>query len=88
MTRAILALLCTLAACIPGPVTPVDNATCEQACANMQHLGCPGSGGNEHASCAQACTDLQAEGFVPLHLDCVAGAHSCAQVDACADGAP
>lgn len=79
---------------LPPPVVVVG-ADCEAACATLVRLSCPGSEGSagpdriagtdDDVSCSQACADLEAEGVVPLHPECVAGATTCAEVDACAD---
>jgi hypothetical protein len=83
MRSAVFALL--LCGCLtPTKPDDIDGAGCVEACANMERLGCIGGRGDGHATCAQACADLEAEGFVPLHTECVAGATTCEGVDACA----
>lgn len=81
MRAAILAVL--LAGCLPVPSpAPVPGAGCVEACRTVERLQCGGMGTGD---CATACADLEATGFVPLHTECVAGAQTCAQVDACAE---
>lgn len=87
--RAILIASLLLASCLPiTPPTPIPGAGCVEACETMERLQCVGFEGSTapdgtRASCADACRQLEAEGVVSLNTECVAGAESCAQVEAC-----
>lgn len=93
-------LACLLVGCRLPPVqpptpTPNDDA-CQQACDQLERLGCPGHEGSpgrdeqygtaDDVACAQVCRDVEADG-ISMHTSCVATAADCATVEACS-GAP
>lgn len=88
-----LAVLCMAAKC-GEPVDPGDIDDCDDACANVEKLGCDGSEGSpgkdeqfgtgDDKSCVQVCQETMRED-IPLNPGCVATAASCSEVDNCTE---
>jgi len=85
----LIALVLAAHACVPVPEPsqpePVSGATCEDACARLDELGCSGAG----PRCAETCRqlnsheDLQGERIQAIDVECLAGADSCAAAGRC-----
>ena len=90
--KALLLLVAAFATCHPDPLPPDGGAPpspivfdaaplgpCEQAAANMSHLGCKLVAAETWVS---ACNNARAHG-IDLHTSCRIAAASCAEVDNC-----
>lgn len=92
---AVMCACFALAGCprpIPPPVpTPPDAdfdggaATCADACARLQQLGCPaGQPTPRGAPCVEVCENVQQSGVISWDLSCIARAVTCGATDRCA----
>lgn len=96
-TLLVLGLVHACVPRVPQPA-PVPGAGCIDACAALERLGCAGATGSpgpddvpgthDDVACIDACALLEAEGIIVLHTECVAGAHTCEQADACSRVGP
>lgn len=81
----VLAILAAAAGCgtvkppHPEPVIDPTGATCDSACANLVHLGCPDAG----PRCVPACQNVQASGVFSYDVGCLARAPDCSAASAC-----
>ena len=81
----VFAIIVALAGCgtvkppHPEPVVDPTGATCETACANLAHLGCPDAG----PRCVPACKNVQASGVFAYDVGCLMRAADCAAAAAC-----
>lgn len=89
MMRRVLLLALLAAGCRTSivhdcPASAGDSATCEEACANLEHLDClPGGTEEECVTGCQAQSGALAEDVRGRVLSCYATVDSCRAVDGC-----
>ena len=65
---------------------PGTESDCERACANGKKIGCDWAEPTpEGGTCLAVCTNAESSGFTSMHPQCLAGAHDCAEADACGE---
>jgi hypothetical protein len=70
----------------PGPDGEGDPASCADACAHLDELGCPEAEPTpEGATCVEVCENVETSGTVTLNPACVIEITACAQVDECVE---
>lgn len=94
MKAVILVVVLSLASRCVEPVDPGDISDCDDACANLEKLGCEGADGSpgkdeqfgtvDDKPCSQVCTETMDLG-IPLKPGCIAVAKSCDDVDECTE---
>lgn len=94
MKMVIIFAVLSLAARCGEPLDPGVIEDCDDACANVERLGCDGAEGSpgkdeefgtgDDKSCLQVCHETMREG-IPLRPGCVATAQSCGDVEDCTE---
>jgi hypothetical protein len=70
----------------PPPDGEGDPASCVDACAHLDELGCPEAEPTpEGATCVEVCRNVETSGTITLNPACVVEIDECAQVDECVE---
>jgi len=78
----IVVIVSLLTSCAPVPVTPVRPAACPEACEKGAELGCVWATPTpKGATCIEVCES--ANRILPWNTECLWGARTCEEADAC-----